>query len=114
VRLTVREGRCGRLPQQRSVVAEEDGHAVEPRSDPDELAGGAELVELLGPVVRYAARQHLRFPERDGKGQCLQRDDRLAKRRAAVDAVPAREEAPERRLLHRLHLAPEGGERRAP
>src|SRR5204862_341365 len=49
-------------------------------------------------------------------GRCarLQGDERLAKRRAAVDAVPAREEATERSLLHGLDLPAQGRERRTP
>ena len=113
VRIAVRSRRRGRPPEQRRVVAEEGGNAVETGSDPDELAGGAELVELFGPVVGHAPRQHLRLPQRDRQRERLQRDERLAQRRAAVDTVPAREEPPERRLLHRLHLAPQCGERRA-
>ena len=98
----------------RRVLAEEHGHAVEPGSRPDQLAGRAQLVELLRPVARDAARQHLRLPQRHRQREPLQRDQRLAQRRAPVDPVPVRQEAAERRLLRRLHLAPQRGERRAP
>src|SRR5260370_653662 len=101
-------------PEQRRVAAEERGHGVDPRPDPDELAGRAELVELLGPVVGHAARQHLRLPERDRQRQRLQRDERLAEGCPTVDAVPAREEAAERRLLHGFHLAAQRSKRRPP
>ncbi len=114
MRLALRRGRRRRPPEQRRVVAEEESHAVEPGSDPDELARGAEGIELLGAVLGHAPRQHLRLPERHRERQRLQRDDCLAQRCAAVDAVPARQEAPERRLLDRLHLAAERGERRTP
>ena len=86
-------------------------HPVEPGPDPDELARGAELVELLGAVVGHPPGQHLPFPERHRKREPLQRDERLTQRRAAIDAVPAREEAAQRGLLHGLDLAPQGRER---
>ena len=92
-------------PSTGGVLAEEERDAVEPGADPDDLAGRAELVELLRPVARDAARQHLGLPERDRQRERLQRDERLAQRRAAVDPVPARQEAAERRLLDRLDLA---------
>src|SRR5262249_51252201 len=94
-----------RTAEKRRVVAEDESHAVEPRSDPDELTGSAELVELLRPVIGHAARQNLSFPEGDRQREPLQRDEGLAERRAAIYAVPAREKAAERRLLHGLHLA---------
>src|SRR5581483_9768060 len=102
----LRSRRGGGLPEHGRVLAEEDGDAVEAGTDPNELAGCAQLVELFRAVAGDAARQHLRLPERDWQGQALQRDERLAQRRAAVDAVPARQEAAERSLLRRLDLAP--------
>ena len=113
MRLALGRAARRRPAEQRRVLAEEDRDAVEPGADPDELAGRAELVELLGPVAGHAARQHLRLPERHRQREPLQRDERLAQRRAPVDAVPARQEAAERRLLDRLDLAPQRGERRA-
>ena len=109
-----RRGRGGRPPEQHRVVAEEHRDAVEPRTHPHELAGRAQLVELLRPVVGHAPLQHLRLPQRHRQRQRLQRDERLAQRRAPVDPVPARQEAPERGLLGRLDLAAKRGERRAP
>ena len=67
----------------------------------------------LRPVAGNAPGQHLGLPERDGQRQRLQRHERLAERRAAVDPVPARQEAPECRLLGRLDLLAQRGERRA-
>ena len=58
-------------PEQRGVVAEEDGDAVEAGSGPDELAGSAELVELLGAVAGHPPRQHLCLPETDRQRQRL-------------------------------------------
>ena len=49
-----------------------------------------------------------------GSDRSLQRHERLAQRRAAVDAVPVREEAAERCLLGGLDLLPQCGERRTP
>ena len=114
MRLALGSRRRRRSPEQRRVVAEEDRDPIEPRSDPDELARGAELVELLGPIFGHAPRQQLRLPERDGQRERLQRNERFAERRTTVDPVPAREEAAERCLLHRLDLAAKRGERRAP
>src|SRR5439155_17576033 len=77
-----------------------------------ELARRTQLVELLLAIAGHAPRQHLRLPERHGQREALQRDQRLAERRAAVDAVPARQELPERSLLCRLDLAAQRRERR--
>ena len=104
---------AARRTEQRSVFAKEERHAVEPGADPDELAGRAQLVELLGPVVPDTAGQHFGLPQPDGKRQSLQGHQRFAQRSAAVDPVPAGQEAPERRLLGRLDLAPQRGERGA-
>ena len=73
MRFALRSGRRGRLPEDRRVVAEEDRDAVEPRSDPDELAGRAELVELLGPVIANPSRQHLGLPQRNRESEALER-----------------------------------------
>src|SRR5436305_1972732 len=43
-----------------------------------------------------------------------EREERFAQRRAPVDPVPVRQEAPERRLLGRLDLAAQRRERRTP
>src|SRR5205823_6206760 len=83
-------------------------------ADPDDLARGAELVQLCRLIAGYAARQDLGLPERDRKGKALQRNERLSKRGAPVDAVPAGEESREGRLLDRLDLLAQSGERRAP
>ena len=52
----------GRRAERRRVLAEVERDAVEPRADPDHLAGGAERVELLGPVAGHAARQDVASP----------------------------------------------------
>src|SRR5205823_14847137 len=79
--------------------------------DPDDLAGGAERIELLGPVAGNPPRQEIVLPQRHRETEALERDERLAKRRAAVHPVPAREETAESSLLGRLNLTPERGER---
>src|SRR5207253_10383577 len=71
-----------------------------------------QLVELLRPVSRDAARQHLRLPQRNGQREPLQRDERLAQRRAPVDSLPVRQEEPECSLLGRLDFAAQRSERR--
>src|SRR5207245_6142229 len=113
VRLAVGWARGGGRAERGGILAEEDRDAVEAGADPDDLARGTELVELRGLIVRHAARQHLRLPERDGKRKSLQRHERFAQRRAAVDPVPGGKEASERFLFCRLHFAPERSERRA-
>ncbi len=102
------------LAEHGGVLAEVEGDAVEAGADPDDLAARAERVEVLGPVAGHAPRQQLGLPQRDGQRQRLQRDERLAQRRAAVDPVPRRQEARERLLLDRLDLAAQRRERRAP
>ena len=99
------------LAEHGRVLAEVDGHPVEAGADPDDLAGGAELVELLGPVVRYASREDIRLPKRDWKRESLQRNQRFPERSATPHPVPARQEASERRLLRGLDLLPQRSER---
>ena len=67
------------------------------------------------PVAGDTPRQHLRLPEGHRQRQSLERHERLAQRRAPVDrrASAGRKRA-ERRLLGRLDLLAQGGERRAP
>src|SRR5215210_590563 len=113
VHLALRPVGGRRWPEHRRVAAKIDGDAVEPRPGPDDLARSAERIQLLRPVTGHAAREHLRFPERDRKREPLQRHERLAQGCAPVDALPRREEAAERRLLGRLDLAPKRGQRRA-
>ena len=99
----------------RRVVAEEERDAVEPGPDPDDLAGRAERVERGRLVAGHAARQDLGLPERDRQRAApgAARAPRAACARA-VDAVPAGQEAAERRLLGGLDLAAQARERRAP
>jgi hypothetical protein len=103
----------GRTAEHARVFAEEECDTVETRSDPDELSRRAELVELKRLVARHAPRQHLGLPELHRERKPLERNERLAERRAAVDPVPAREEATQRRLLGGLDLLAKRGERRA-
>ena len=102
-----------RATEHACVLAEEERDAIETGTDPDELARRAKLVELQRLVVRHAPRQHLGLPELHRQREPLERDERLAKGRAAVDPVPARQEAPERRLLGGLDFLAERSERRA-
>ena len=69
MRLPVGRRRGAGTAEHRRVVAEVDGDAVEAGADPDDLARGAERVELLGPVAGDAARQHVRLPQRDRERQ---------------------------------------------
>ena len=104
--------RRGRSAERRRVLAEEERDAVGAGADPGDLAARAQRVEMLGAVAGNAPRQHLRLPERSRQRERLQRHERLAQRRAAVDAVPAGQEPRERGGLDRLDLAPERRERR--
>src|SRR5205823_729116 len=105
---------AGHLPQHGCVLAEIDGNAIEAGADPHDLAGRAELVQLRSGVAGHAARQHLGLPERDRQRQRLQRHERLAQRRPAVDPMPARQEASQRGLLGGLDFLPQRGQRCAP
>ena len=79
---------AGGPPQRRGVLTEVDGDPIEPGADPDHLAGGTERVEVGRAIARHAPRQHVALPERDGKRDALERDDRLAQRLTAPDPVP--------------------------
>src|SRR5207247_9446118 len=113
VRLALRRRRGGRAAEERGVLAEEEGDAVEARAYPHDLSGPAEGGELHRLVTGDAPRQDVALPERDRKGQALERDERLAQRRAPVDPVPVRQEAAVRGPLGRLDLLPERRERGA-
>ena len=65
-----------RRPEQRRVLAVVEHHPVEARAHPDDLARGAELVERRRLVARHAPREDLRLPQRDGKREPLERDER--------------------------------------
>ena len=104
----------GGAAEHRRVLAEEDGDAVEACADPDDLARGAERVELRRLVAGDAPRQHVRLPQRHGQRQRLERNQSLAEAGAAIDAVPGGNKTRVRRLLDRLDLLPERRERRAP
>ena len=104
----------GRLAELRRVLAEVEGDAVEPGARPDDLARGAEDVEVGRAIALHPPRKHVALPERDRERERLQRDERLAERLPAPDPVPRGQEAAESRLLRRLDLAPEHGERGPP
>ena len=104
----------GRPAEHAGILAEEEGDPVETRADPDELPGRAELVEQLRPVRGHAPGQDVALPQPHRQRQGLQRHERLAERRPAVDPVPARQEPAQRRLLGRLDLLPQSRERRPP
>src|SRR5262245_61934420 len=111
VLLTLR-ARCSRhAAQDGGVLAEVERDAVRAGADPHHLAARRERVQVLGPIARDAPRQDLGLPERDRQRERLERHERLPQRRAAVDAVPAGEEAGERLLLDGLDLLPQRGER---
>ena len=100
--------------EKRRIVAEVQGDAIEAGADPDDLARGAEHVQIGRPERGHAPREDVALPERRGKRHALQRDERLAEALPAPDPVPGGQEAPEVDLLRGLDLAPEHGERRAP
>ena len=114
MQLPGRSAARGGQPERGRVLTEVERDPVEPGAHPHHLARGAECVQLLRPVAGNAARKNLGLPEGDRKRQSLQRHERLAERRAAVDSVPARQKAAERRLLGRLDLAAECSQRGAP
>src|SRR2546425_2383871 len=95
----------------RCILAEEHGDAVEAGSDPHDLAGGAELIELSGVEAENATWQDVGLPQGHRQRQSLKGHERLAQRRPAVDPVPVRQEAAERRLLGRLDFLPQRRER---
>ena len=58
-------------PERRRVLAEVHRDPVEPSSDPDDLAGGAQGIEFGRLVAGHAAPQHVRLPERHGQRERL-------------------------------------------
>ena len=115
-----------RRPDRRRVVAEVERHAARAaadraRADPDDLAGGRQLVEPGRRVGADAARQHVALPDLRGQGDPLERDERLAQPvdpgsggGVAVDALPARQERRQRARVDGLDLLAQHGERSAP
>ena len=114
VELTLGPVGRGDLAEHRRILAEVDGDTVEAGADPDDLARGAELVELGRSVPGHPPRQHLGFPERDRQRQCLQRHKRFAQRGPPVDPVPTRQKAAEGGLLRRLDFLPQRRQRGPP
>ena len=80
----------------RRVLTEVQSDALEPCSDPNHLARGGQLVEVRGLVTRNAAREQIAFPKRDRKGDSLERNQGLTQCRPPINAVPSRQEAPQR------------------
>src|SRR5439155_22315705 len=109
-RLTIASRGAGRHTEKGRVLAEVDRDPVESRADPDDLAGRAQLAELRGPITGHAARKHLGLPKTHRQRKGLQRNQSFAKRSSAVDSLPARQEACERRLLGGLDLLTQRGE----
>ncbi len=99
--------------EKRRIVAEVQGDAIEPGADPDDLARGAQHVQIGRPERGHASREHVALPERRGERHALQRNERFPESLPAPDPVPRGEEAPEVDLVRGLDLAPEHGERRA-
>ena len=86
------------LAERRRILAEVQRDPVRPCADPDDLAARRQRIEMLGAEARHPARQHLGLPERDRQGECLQRHECFAERRAPVDPVPTGQE-PRQRVL---------------
>ena len=97
--------------ESRSILSEVDRHAVEPCSNPDELAGGAELVEPRRLVAGHAPRQDVALPECDRQGKRLERDERLAE--VSRRSIPCQlgRKRPKCSLLRRLDLLAKRGQR---
>ena len=102
------------LAQLSGVLSEVDGDAVEPGARPDDLARGAEDVEVGGAIALHAPRKDVALPQGDGERERLEGDERLAERLAPTDSVPGGEKTAERRLLGGLDLPSEHRERRPP
>ena len=87
-------------------------------ADPRDVPGGHEGVEVGGAVAADAGREHVRFEDRRGDRHALQLSDgaREGVRVSArpIRVLPGRQEAPERRRVHRLDLASQHRERAAP
>ena len=99
------------------LVAEVERDPIEARSDPDDLAAGAELVEPGGAVAAEAARQHVVLPGPGGQRHTLHGHQRLPQTVGAgaggavgVHVLPAGQEARQLPAVGRLHLLAELGE----
>ena len=103
-------GECAGTAEHRGILAEEERGPLEPCADPDDLARGAELVELGGAKAGHAAREDVRLPERDGERGPLKGNQGLPQRRPPVDPLPGGKEAAEGALVDGLDLLAERGE----
>src|SRR5262249_39525353 len=104
-----------RRPGEADVLAEVDrdaaARAERAGADPDQLPGGAELVEP-GPAVRAEPpRPHVALPALRGPSDPLQRGQRLAQPvgpgaggTMGIDVLPARQEPGQLALIDRLRL----------
>src|SRR6185312_15960490 len=113
VGLPLRWRKCRGAAQGGRILAEIKSDPLETRTDPHDFARGGELVELRRLEPGHTPREDVGLPERDGKRDSLERDERLPQRRPPVDAVPAGEEASERLVVDRLDLLAQRGEARA-
>ena len=114
------------LREQRQLVGKEKRDAAVALADrldagPRHFAGGNQRVEAGGCVVGDARGQNRSLKQRCGQRRALQVLDRIEQRiemrRPAAarreQALPVREEARQRVLLHRLHFAAQPGQRLA-
>jgi hypothetical protein len=98
------------------------GAGQAPVPGPEDLAGGGQLGEVRRLVVHHPARQHQRLDGRRGDraaGELLDGGEHAAGTAESPagpgrDALPRGQEPAERRLLDRLDLVAEPGERTAP
>ena len=106
----------------RGVLAEVQRHPAgapeRPRSDPGQLATGAQLVQPRGRVGAGAARDHVALPALQRQRESLQRHQHLAqavdpgaRSRAPVDALPGRQEGRQPALIGGLDLLAQSRER---
>ena len=103
--------------EQRRLIAEGEAHAAVVRSesartDPHDLARGAERVEVRRAVLGQPGRQDVGLEHRSRKRRSLKHAEHLDQ---AVDppagsrhALPRRQEAGERLTVDRLHLTAQG------
>src|SRR4029078_1136628 len=92
VGLPLRWRKRGGAAQGGRILSEIQSDPLETRTDPYDFARGGELVELRRLESGHTPRKDVGLPERDGKRDSLERDERLPQRRPPVDAVPAGEE----------------------
>ena len=111
-----------RRHEQRRLVAEHEPHATvagaeRARAHPHDLAGRAQRVEIGGPVLGQARRQHVGLEHRRRDRRARQHaehvDDAVDAAPVRADAVPRRQEAGERAAVDGLDLLAQRRERAA-